>query len=99
MDEESRRRRQSIPEPPQQWADLVVREARRHPIFIVSARLYDRAVPLLFALFVAAPIGLLILPFFVPKFIRNRQRRRRYEVRLSRTFVARVPGRRGSTGM
>jgi hypothetical protein len=38
---------------------------------------------MLFAFFVAAPIGLLILPLFIPKFIRNARRRRKYEVRLS----------------
>jgi hypothetical protein len=99
MDEASRRRRRDMPEPPQQWADLVVRAARRNDLLLLFARLYDRAVPLLFALFVAAPIGLLILPFFVPKFIRNSQRRRRYRVRLSKDSVDRLPGRRRSTDL
>ena len=97
MDEASRGRRRDMPRPPRQWADLVVRAARRNDLFIALAWLYDRAVPLLFALFVAAPIGLLILPFFVPKFIRNSQRRRRYGVRLSTTAVDRLSGHGGST--
>lgn len=90
MDEASRRRRRSIPQPPRQWVDLVVRAARRNQIFIALVWLYKQAVPLLFALCVAAPIGVLVLPFFVPKFIRNRQRRMRYQVRLSETHVERI---------
>jgi len=41
-------------------------------------RVYDAVVPFLLAVFVVAPIGLLILPFFIPKFVRNWQRRNRY---------------------
>ena len=84
MDEQSRRRRQDIPMPPRLWVDGVIRSLRHNDGIVGLVWLYDRAVPLLFALFVAAPIGLVILPFFVPKFIRSRQRRRRYEVRLSK---------------
>ena len=97
MDQESRRRRRDIPEPPLQWADLVVWVTRRNVLFVAFGRLYERAVPLLFVMFVAAPIGLVILPFFVPKFIRNRQRRLRYRVRLSDTPVERISGRRRAT--
>jgi len=43
-------------------------------------------------LFIAAPIGLLILPFFIPKFIRNRNRRGNYQVRLLNDRLERIPG-------
>jgi len=66
-------------EPRRHWIDEVVRAARRDHAIRGVVRLYDRVVPLLFALFVAAPVGLVILPFFVPKFIRSAQRRKRYE--------------------
>lgn len=45
--------------------------------------LTERMVPALFALLVALPIGLLVLPFFLPKFTRNLSRRRRYKVTLA----------------
>jgi hypothetical protein len=49
-----------------------------------------RLVPLLFAIFVAAPVGLLILPFFIPKFLRNAVRRRNHHVRLVTDRIERV---------
>ena len=97
MDEGSRRRRQDIPMPPRLWVDGLIRSLRNNDGIVGLTRLYERAVPLLFALFVAAPIGLVILPFFVPKFIRSRQRRRRYEVRLSKDPNGRSSGFGGST--
>ena len=97
MDEQSRRRRQDIPMPPRLWVDGVIRSLRHNDGIVGLVWLYDRAVPLLFALFVAAPIGLVILPFFVPKFIRSRQRRRWYEVRLSKDPNGRSSGFGGST--
>ena len=97
MDEGSRRRRQDIPRPPRLWIDRVIRSLCNNDGIVGLVWLYDRAVPLLFGLFVAAPIGLAILPFFVPKFIRSRQRRRRYEVRLSKEPMDRISGFRGST--
>jgi ABC-type phosphate transport system permease subunit len=54
-----------------------------------------RFVPMLFALFVAAPVGV-ILPFFIPKFIRNANRRRKYEVELKTDPVWRIPGEKRS---
>jgi len=97
MDEESRRRHRDIPRPPRLWVDRVIRSLRHNDGIVRLVWLYDRAVPLLFAVFVAAPIGLVILPFFVPKFIRSRQRRRRYKVRLSKEALNRISGFRGST--
>ena len=47
---------------------------------------------MLFALFVAAPIGLLTLPFFIPKFIRNRKRRIKYGVELRTDPLERING-------
>jgi len=91
MDEKSRRRRRDIPEPRREWVDDVVRVARRDRAIRAVVRLYDRVVPLLFALFVAAPIGLGILPFFVPEFIRNAQRRKRYEAVPSPSPAERIP--------
>jgi hypothetical protein len=97
MDEASRERRREIPRPPRLWVDRVIRSLRDNDGVMALVRLYERTVPLLFALFVAAPIGLVILPFFVPKFIRNRQRRLRYAVRLSAERVDRISGFRRST--
>jgi hypothetical protein len=47
-------------------------------------------VPALFAFFVAAPVGVAILPFFIPKFIRNANRRRKYQVRLHPDRLKRI---------
>ena len=80
----SQRPREQITPPGRSWTDWIARWLRTNsitagPYTWISRRL----VPMLFAFFVAAPIGLLILPFFIPKFIRNARRRRKYEVRLS----------------
>jgi hypothetical protein len=86
-------RRESVPEPRAAWADHVARTLRASGVighaYSVFAR---RLVPLLFAIFVAAPAGLLIVVFFIPKFVRNAQRRRKYAVRLEGRQVLRIAG-------
>lgn len=84
------RQPRSIPEPKREWTDTIVESLRRSPIVIFFGVIYDRVVPLLFALIVAAPVGLLVLPVFVPKFIRNEKRRRRYRVRLVHERIERI---------
>ncbi len=74
------------------WTDYLARLLRTNKVLVAIYNwLAKRAVPMLFALFVAAPIGLLIVPFFIPKFVRNAIRRRRYGVRLSPSTIARTP--------
>jgi hypothetical protein len=80
----SQRPREQITPPGRSWTDWIARRLRANSIAAGPyAWISRRLVPMLFAFFVAAPIGLLILPFFIPKFIRNARRRRKYEVRLS----------------
>jgi uncharacterized protein (DUF2235 family) len=78
--------RPNVPPPGRSWTDSIARGLRTNRFaralhFAVAWRL----VPFLFAIFVAAPVGLLILPFFIPKFVRNAMRRRKHRVRLVRT--------------
>ena len=47
---------------------------------------------MLFAVFVAAPIGAVIVWFFIPKFIRNARRRSTYSVTMHETPRERIAG-------
>jgi hypothetical protein len=86
-------RRESVPEPRAVWADRVARRLRTSVVMSHAYRvLARRLVPLLFAVFVAVPVGLLILVFFIPKFVRNARRRRKYGVRLERGRIDRIAG-------
>jgi len=83
--------RPNIPWPRRTWADTIARAFRTNRFlralhFAVAWRL----VPFLFAIFVAAPVGLLILPFFIPKFVRNAMRRRKHHVRLMTERIERL---------
>jgi uncharacterized protein (DUF2235 family) len=63
--------------------DKFVRALRTSPRLVAAYRWITlRMIPLLFALLVALPIGLSILPFFAPKFSRNLRRRKAYKVKL-----------------
>jgi hypothetical protein len=67
--------------PKRNWADSIMRTARKNNKIQSVYRFISReAVPFLFAI-PAAAIGLLILPFFIPKFYRQALRRRRYRPR------------------
>lgn len=86
-------RREAVPEPRVLWTDHVARWLRANAVVVgIYSRFAERLVPLLFAVVIALPIGLLILPFFIPKFVRNAQRRKRYEVRLERAPTDRIAG-------
>lgn len=83
-----------IDAPRRHLADAIARWLRtNHVIRRVATLLWGRTVPFLIAVLVVAPIGALIFPFFVPKFVRNAHRRRKYGVILSSD-----PGKRGGTG-
>jgi uncharacterized protein (DUF2235 family) len=73
------------------WSDPVVRRLRAvGKIQATYDALTRRFVPMLFAVFVAAPIGAVIWWFFIPKFIRNAKRRRKYEVTMHNTPRERI---------
>jgi uncharacterized protein (DUF2235 family) len=75
------------------WMDPIVRRLRTNRFIAALYRGYSRHVlPFLFAVFVVAPIGLLILPFFIPKFVRNLYRRNKYKVKHLKTGIKRVAG-------
>jgi hypothetical protein len=86
-------RKGQFTKPAPAWSDPIVRRLRTNP-FVVT--LYGwisrRLVPMVFALFVAAPIGALITPVFLPKFVRNCIRRRKYEVVLYSDHLERISG-------
>jgi uncharacterized protein (DUF2235 family) len=85
------RRQPSRPKPV--WTDSLVRRLRSSAVTWKAYRFVTRrVVPVFFALF-AALIGLVILPFFLPKFYRNIKRRRGYNVKLSNQPALRVAGR------
>jgi hypothetical protein len=92
---ERNQRKEDQSTPKNAWVDPIVRRLRTNRI-IVAIYLWvsKRLVPLLFAIFIAAPIGLLILPLFIPKFIRNARRRKKYDVHLSTDQVHRIEGTR-----
>jgi hypothetical protein len=70
----------------------VIRDRTNRIVVAVYVWTSRRVAPTLFALFTAAPIGVLILPLFIPKFIRNRNRRRKYQVRLHTDRLDRIHG-------
>jgi hypothetical protein len=79
--------------PPGAWLDPVARWLRTNVVVVAVYRwISGRLVPFLFAVFVAAPIAILILPFFLPKFYRNAARRRKYGVHLSTDRLQRMSG-------
>jgi hypothetical protein len=70
--------------PGRAWTDWIARRLRTNLIAGAPYAWVSRSlVPMLFAFFIAAPIGVLILPFFIPKFVGNALRRRKYAVRLA----------------
>jgi hypothetical protein len=82
-DSDGKRRWERPPSPV--WTDAVVRFSRRTAIVGVGHRwLSTRLVPFVLAVVVVAPVGLLILPLFVPKFLRTARLRRRFGVRFVR---------------
>lgn len=97
------RRRHNIPSAPgaQQTVaaakrtpvDYVVRQLRTNCIFTVPYLWWSKSVmPMLFAIFVAAPVGAIMAVFFIPKFIRNASRRRKYGAQLASDRLPRIPG-------
>jgi len=86
-------RKEHIVEPPRVWSDPIVDSLRTSSVVVaIYVWISNRLVPLLFCVFIAAPIGVLILPFFLPKFRRNRLRRRKYGVVLSPDLLDRIHG-------
>lgn len=70
---------------PAVWTDATARFLRTNALLGSGHRwLTTRLVPFVLAVVVVAPVGILILPFFVPKFLRTAQRRRRFGVRMVR---------------
>jgi hypothetical protein len=87
------RRKEQVKKPAPAWTDPIVRWLRSNSVVVdVYGWISRRLVPMLFALFIAAPIGILILPFFIPKFIRNAIRRRKYGVVLRTDSLERIRG-------
>ncbi len=85
--------RKPMPKPDIYWTDHVVRWLRTNRwVSGGYAWFSKRALPMLFALFVAAPIGAVVFVFFIPKFIRNAQRRTRYRVTLAADKLERIAG-------
>jgi hypothetical protein len=81
------------------WLDPVARWLRTNAVVVAVYRwVSGRLVPFLFALFVAAPIGILMLLFFLPKFYRNAVRRRRYGVHLKTDRLERLKGTTSPVG-
>jgi hypothetical protein len=90
---DSQPRRKNLTPPPSVSTDPFVRFLRTNRVIVaIYIFISHRLVPLLFAIFIVAPIGLVILIFFVPKFIRNAQRRRKYRVELLPYRIERVRG-------
>jgi hypothetical protein len=86
-------RQRNITKPERVWTDPIIRWIRTNRIIGAVYIWFSRGlVPFLFALFVAAPVGLLILPFFVLKFLRNFVRRRKYSVHLPTDRLERIRG-------
>jgi hypothetical protein len=76
-------KKQHMQKPSTGWGDRMARWLRKNAVMQgLSSLLGEKVIPILFAIFVVAPIGLLMVPFFIPKFIRNAQRRSRYAPRL-----------------
>jgi hypothetical protein len=79
-----------IPKPARRWTDKVARCLRKNPALRkLHYYITDELVTFLFALLAALP-GAVILLFYIPKFIRNRMRRHKYEVRLVFDAIQRI---------
>jgi hypothetical protein len=89
----SKPRKEHVTAPAPAWSDPIVRRLRTNGKVDAAYDLFSRRlVPMLFALFVAAPIALLISPLFLPKFFRNWKRRRKYGVVQHNDELERIPG-------
>jgi hypothetical protein len=72
------------------WMDPVVRRLRTNRVLVpIYLWLSRTLVPALFAIFIALPIGALVIVVFIPKFVRNWQRRIKYQARPVKTHVDR----------
>ncbi len=84
----------NIQPPKPTWGDPIVHWLRTNVVLVATyVWVTRRLVPFLFAVLIALPLGLLIFPLFIPKFIRNAYRRRKYEVVLAKARVDRIHGR------
>ncbi len=82
-----------IQPPTPKWSDPIVHWLRTNVVLVaIYVWVTRHLVPFLFALLIALPVGLLIFPLFIPKFIRNAKRRRKYEVFLAKDRINRVHG-------
>ena len=72
--------------PPEGLEDRIVRFCRSSALLSGGyERVATRLVPFILAIVVVAPVGLLILPFFIPKFFRTARRRFGVHFREART--------------
>jgi len=81
-----------IAEPRLVWTDYVLRTLKTSGVIRLVDWIADDVVPLLLVVFIAAPLGVVIWLFFIPKFVRNAQRRQKYNVQLSVEPISRIAG-------
>ena len=90
--------RRDVPRPSAGAADEIARWLRTNRAAAGVYRwLSGQVVPFLFAVLVA-PVGLVILVLYLPKFARNANRRKRYRPQLVSSPVERIPGTRAPRG-
>jgi hypothetical protein len=76
-------KKQQMLKPSTGLGDRIARWLRKNAIVqALSSFLGEKVIPILFVIFVVAPIGSVMALFFIPKFIRNAQRRSKYAARL-----------------
>jgi hypothetical protein len=88
----------SADQPPERhWTDRIARAIRTNgPLLVLYDWMTRIVVPVLLAIVVALPACLLVVWFFLPKFVRNKSRRRKYLVKARATSSSSGTGRRAA---
>jgi uncharacterized protein (DUF2235 family) len=92
-DADGHAQKENVTEPKETWIDPIVRWLSTNRILVaIYLWLSKKLIPFLFAMVIAAPIGFVIWLFFIPKFLSNKLRRKKYGVRLSAVPADRIQG-------
>jgi hypothetical protein len=92
-DADGHAQKETVTEPKETWIDPIVRWLSTNRILVaIYLWLSKTLIPFLFAIVIAAPVGFVIWLFFIPKFLSNKLRRKKYGVRLSAVPADRIQG-------
>ena len=87
------RKRPEFLDPPRGFASDAIISFLRHNKVVTALYVWltDTLIPLVFAIVIVVPVGAVVMLFYLPKFYRNWQRRRRYGVEVRGTSATTAP--------